>query len=106
MHRVVMGVKDSDIQVDHIDHNGLNNQKYNLRLCTLVQNSHNQRKRARVCSSKFKGVNSSHEGKWEARIRVGNGKRIRLGTFTTEIEAAEAYKSAAETLHGEFICLI
>ena len=106
MHRFLLGVDDPKIEVDHKDHNGLNNQRKNLRICTARQNSLNQRKRQGNYSSSFKGIDWNKENqKWEARIRCGDGSRIRLGKYKTEIEAAEAYRFAAELLHGEFACV-
>ena len=103
MHRYLLGLTSGrHPQVDHEDHNGLNNQKCNLRICTVAQNAHNQRKRLGEYSSKYKGVNYlKNRHTWEARIRIP-GKRVQLGTFATEQRAAEAYAKAAHELHGEF----
>lgn len=88
-------------QCDHIDGNGLNNQRANLRICTNTQNSHN-RIVQKGGSSRFKGVcYYKSTGKWRPRIHT-NGKHISLGLFTTEIEAAQAYDEAALEYFGEY----
>jgi hypothetical protein len=87
--------------VDHIDGDGLNNQRSNLRLATHTENLRNQRIR-RDNTSGFKGVSwSKASGKWVAQIRM-TGKIKYLGSFTTPEEAYAAYCAAALELHGEF----
>ena len=90
------------LQVDHIDHNGLNNQKYNLRNCTFTQNRMN-RIRNKNNTSNYKGV-THDDGYIYAQINA-NGKHIRLGSFKTEKDAALAYDKAAQKYHGEFAYL-
>jgi len=104
MHRVVLNLTDSKILCDHIDKNGLNNQKHNLRPST---NAENQRNRGSMANSfsKFKGVYWIKKiNKWRASITI-NGKYISIGFFLTEIEAAKAYDEAAKIHHGEFAWL-
>src|ERR1700674_5840776 len=81
MHRLVIGVTNPAIQVDHHpDFNGLNNQRSNLRIATQTDNARNHRIR-RDNSSGFKGVCwSKRSGKWKAQISI-NGKRVGLGYF-------------------------
>jgi len=100
MHRVILDVPDG-LHGDHIDGNGINNRRSNLRIATLSQNQHNIRI-ARNNTSGFKGVSwSKKSGKWQAKIKL-NGKNQHLGLFD-EIEAAHhAYVCAATTLHGDF----
>lgn len=87
--------------IDHIDGNGLNNQKINLRECSLSQNIMNSRKRKNT-SSRYKGVSwVKQKQKWSAEIQY-NKTKIRLGCFATENEAAEAYNSAALQYHKCF----
>ena len=90
--------------VDHRDHDGLNNQRQNLRRATDSQNQANQRVR-RTGSSEYRGVSwHRRRGDWGSRIRV-DGRLIHLGYFTDEIEAARAYDSAARERFGDFACV-
>jgi len=90
--------------IDHVDHDGLNNQRSNLRPCTSQQNMMNGRKRNVITSSKFKGVCwFKRKSKWIAFIK--KEKQIHLGYFNNEIEAAKAYNTKAIELFGEFACL-
>ena len=91
-------------QVDHIDHDPLNNRRENLRLATNSENQHNQPKYANNTSG-YKGVSFREDRqKWLAQVAV-NGKRIHLGYFDTPEAAAAAYDTAAQTLHGTFACV-
>jgi hypothetical protein len=98
MHRVIMCTPE-DMQIDHINGNGLDNQKYNLRNCTPNQNRKN-RKRRKNGTSKYKGV-CYHRGGIEASAWANNTKYI-IGYFKTEEAAAMAYDEKAKELHGEF----
>lgn len=92
--------------VDHIDHNGLNNQRSNLRLATKNENCQNRTpNKTENQTSIYKGV-IWHKGKqqWQSRIRI-KGKRIYLGYFKLEKDAANAYNQAAKIYHGEFACI-
>jgi len=100
LHRLLMNAP-SGAQVDHIDGNGLNNTRANLRLCTNAENGRNRRIQTNG-SSRFKGVGwHKKDRKWSARIKV-NGKLIWLGCFADEMSAAKAYDAAAETHFGAF----
>jgi hypothetical protein len=101
MHRVILGLDVGDPTVaDHIDHNGLNNTRANLRKATRQQNCANRLNQAHT--SRYKGVMFWKErGKWRARIRH-LGHSTSLGLFATELEAAKAYDAKALELHGEF----
>ena len=101
MQRFMFDTVPDGLVVDHINGNGLDNRRSNLRLVTVVQNNWNAAPHQNA-RSKFKGV-AFHKarGKWYARIAC-NGRRTLLGYFDREIDAATAYNEAASTLHGEF----
>lgn len=101
MHRLLLGLTDPKIHTDHIDGDGLNNQRANLRACTHAQNLRNTGAHTDN-SSGFKGVYfHKQRGKWAAMIKV-NRKGKHLGLFTTKEAAYAAYCAAAKELHGEF----
>jgi len=100
MHRFLMNPS-VGIGVDHIDGNGLNNQRSNLRLCNQSENCRNQRA-VRGGSSKYKGVDwFKLLNKWRAKIYV-NHKSVHLGVFASEEDAASAYNNTAVKYFGEF----
>ncbi len=100
MHRWVMGFPPSGVDVDHINGNGLDNRRCNLRLATRSQNLANAAI-PRHNSSGYKGVSATRNGKWLARIRKDRVQR-NLGIFDTPEEAHAAYCEAAVSLYGEF----
>ena len=103
MHRQIMNAP-NHLVVDHIDHNGLNNRKENLRICTFAENCRNLRA-SRHKSSKDKGVHwHKRNKKWAAQITCDH-KTHHLGYFRDEIDAAKAYDKAAVELFGEFASL-
>lgn len=104
MHRVILGLTDRKIHTDHIDHNGLNNQRANLRKCTNKENSMNHRPQKRSTTG-IKGVTPRSNGNgFIAQIRANN-KNIHLGTFKDTTLAAIAYNKAAIKYYGEFAYL-
>jgi hypothetical protein len=104
MHRVIMGVTDRNIQVDHINGKSLDNRRANLRLCTMAENQRN-RGPAKSNTSGFKGVYwDTRAGKWHAHITVNN-KKTNLGLYADSIDAARAYNAAATKWHGPFAYL-
>jgi len=102
MHHFILGVK--GVIVDHINGNGLDNRKSNLRICTHKQNCRSSRKR-KIKTSKYKGVHRLKTSKkWCVQIGL-NYKKIHIGYYNTEEEAAKAYDKAALKYYGEFACL-
>lgn len=99
MHRQIAPAS-FDFEVDHADGNGLNNQRGNLRPCSVAQNQQNRN--SETGSSKYKGVlwDKSHNC-WQARVVVG-GIRHGLGSFENEDAAARRYDQAAKAHFGEF----
>jgi hypothetical protein len=109
MHTLVGRRKGITTKPDHIDHNGLNNQRRNLRSATTVESSRNR--------GTFKNNNSGYKGvsefkqfkKWRADIGFKN-KLIYLGYFAKtkagKIEAAYAYTLAALRLFKKFACFV
>lgn len=102
MHRFILTLTPGDgVKSDHRDGNGTNNQRYNLRVTDTLHNSRNSAKRKHT-SSIFKGVHLfTRTEKWQAYISP-NGKRIHLGYFDNELDAAQAYDVAAREHFGEF----
>jgi len=104
MHRVVLGLTDYKVKVDHFpDPSGVNNQRSNLRLATAAQNTQNQQLRLENTSG-YKGVHwSKHASRWTAAIKV-KGKTKRLGYFTNPKDAARTYDKAALEFFNNFAC--
>ena len=104
MHREIMGEPKGKI-IDHINHDGLDNRRANLRVATRQQNTWNKRKQRGNCSSQYKGVTwFKRAGKWQARITC-NGKSIFIGYFDDQISAARAYDVKAAELYGDYAAL-
>ena len=100
MHRFITGANAGE-QVDHIDSNGLNNQKANLRKCDVQQNAANKR---HANSNGFKGIaflKRPLAKPWLAHIKF-NGRLMHIGYYKTKIEAASAYDQKAIELFGAF----
>lgn len=96
------------MMADHINHDGLDNRRGNLRVVTSQQNGWNAKKH-RATASKYKGVSRSRstgDYPWNAHIACPETrKRIYLGRYPTEEAAARGYDQAATRLFGEYACL-
>ena len=102
MHRRLIYVPDGYV-IDHINGDGLDNRKANLRIATVAQNAWNSKKRN--SASGYKGVwFDKNKRLWRAAI-VCNRKRIHVGYFKNKLDAANAYDNAARKYHKDFASL-
>jgi hypothetical protein len=100
MHREIMSPLPS-LQIHHINHNGLDNRKSNLCICTQSQNSQSKIPQTSG-ASQYKGVyRHKNNGKWRSAI-THNKKRFYLGVFSSQVQAAKAYDDKAFELFGDF----
>jgi hypothetical protein len=101
LHRYLLNAP-VNLLVDHINGNGLDNRRENLRLCTNHENQQNQKKweiwGKRPTTSKYKGVC----WKKSNRLWVVKVQKRHYGYFNCEVQAAEKYDEVAEKLYGEF----
>jgi hypothetical protein len=106
MHRFVLGVSEPypAVEVDHVNHDGLDNRKVNLRKVTKIGNQRGRTRNANKRSSSYNGVfyDPSPRGKkpWRVKIRVG-GILKSSGRYATQEEAAKVYDERASELFGE-----
>lgn len=102
MHRLILRVNDKSLHVDHINGNGLDNRKENLRLVSRNQNMRNLNHKRSNNSSGYRGVcYDKNSGKWLSYIYV-NSKQIKLGRFSEIKDAALAFDKAAKELFGPY----
>ena len=105
MHRVILGVTDPELYVDHVNGDTLDNRKKNLRTCTPSQNARNRTKPEARNITGFRGVSRAKNTTnkvWKAQIRNHNGKKMGIGYYLTPEEAARAFDKAALEIYGEF----
>ena len=100
LHRLILNVKNNEY-VDHINGDGLDNRRCNLRTATNSQNQMNSKKPSGG-TSRYKGVNWNKEDNcWYSRI-TANKKSIFLGCYFSEIDSAKIYDKMATELFGEY----
>lgn len=109
MHRLILGLTDPSIIVDHINRDKLDNRRCNLRTCTELENAWNKGKRMMgkhgALKSRFIGVGWLNKNKkWIVNI-INNGKHKGLGTYNSEETAAFVYNNYAKKYRGEFAVL-
>jgi len=103
MHHFILPLQ-KGLMVDHINGNGIDNRKQNLRLVTKAQNMMNK-KAPKNNTSGFKGVAwHKQNNRWRAYLTV-HGKQISLGLYDTKKEAAKAWNLAARAYFGEYALL-
>lgn len=99
MHRFIMNAPDG-VEVDHVDGNGLNNERGNLRISTRLEGAKN-RKVNRTSRSGYRGVHRRKDGRFRVHV-ASNGKRGWHGTFNTLKEAVDKQIEVSKYLHGSF----
>lgn len=101
LHRFVLKANKGD-KVDHINGDGLNCTRKNLRFCTVSENAANRRKLQANNTSGYNGVWwGNREQKWLVSIQY-RGKKKYIGSFHDKLEAAKAYNEKALELFGKF----
>lgn len=104
IHRFIMGLdSDNKYVIDHINHDGLDNRKINLRICTQKENTLNRRPKQISSTRKGVGLDAKNK-KWRSFINI-NQIYYHLGYFDTENEAGKMYDKVALAEFGEFACV-
>jgi hypothetical protein len=104
MHREIIDVPEG-LVADHINHNGWDNRKANLRPATPAENAQNARYPKINTTSKYRGVwYNKKKKRWRAVIGINNTRKV-IGNFRDEIDAAKAYDKAAKHFYREFAIL-
>lgn len=103
MHRDIMGVTDPKVYVDHRDHDGLNNQKSNLRISDNRFNQYNVGKKS-TSKQKYKNIRKLSGDRWQVRVRTPKGNRVERVVYSEE-DAVKLYNELALKYHGEFAYL-
>lgn len=101
MHREILNALPTQ-QIDHINGNGIDNRKSNLRFCNHSQNQGNQTHKKRIGTSKYRGVHWAKKDKFWVSGIVVNGEKQHLGSYFNEEAAAKAYDRAARKHFGDF----
>lgn len=101
MHRLIMKPS-ADLEIDHINRDGLDNRRENLRLCTSSQNKHNTKVR-KDSSTGYRGIYyNTKYNKYYVQIKPPNAKRIFVGAFSNLSEAIKRYEEVAITIFEDF----
>ncbi len=100
LHRLIMGVSDPKIYVDHVNGDTMDNRRCNLRVCINQQNQRNRTRLSVKNKSGYTGV-CRQGAKWLAYYHIG-GKNMRIGLYATAEEAAEARRATVAVVYGEF----
>lgn len=103
LHRIIMDAP-IGIQVDHRDRNGINCQKYNMRLCTDGENKRNATRLQTESGSGYRGVRRLDSGRYTTRLNMDK-VCVYNQSFDTIEEAIRAYNKIALMYHGEFATL-
>ena len=100
MHQQILDHYDG---VDHLNGDGLNNQRSNLRKADQSINNQNKKKKPGTTSA-YLGVSWHKQGKkWKAQVKIPKGKVTHLGLFAEEVEAARTYDQAVRALYPGYV---
>lgn len=110
MHQLILARPKGRYYLDHINHNTLDNRKFNLRIVSASQSNHNRRKNKNGKTSKYIGVSigkydTPRKGKWIVQVKDTKNKLCRYGRFSSELEAAKQRDIWAKELFGEYAVL-